>query len=83
VLGEHHRLADEFPEFGAALQALKRGSFEFARLLKAYDETDDEICRIEAQIETPSDTYTEELKIRRVHLKDRLYAMLQAWERGE
>ena len=79
VLGEHHRFADEFPEFAEAIHALRVGNFEFARLLKAYDETDDEVYRIEAQIETPSDAYTEELKIRRVHLKDRLYAMVQAW----
>jgi len=79
VLGERHRFADEFPEFSEAIHALKSSNFEFARLLKAYDETDAEIYRIEAQIETPSDAYTEELKIRRVHLKDRLYAMVQAW----
>jgi len=79
VLGERHRFADEFPEFAEAIHALKIGNFEFARLLKAYDETDDEVHRIEAQIETPSDAYTEELKIRRVHLKDRLYAMVQVW----
>lgn len=80
---EQHDFVEEFPEFREAIQALKRGNFEFVRLLKAYDETDDEIGRIEAQLETPSDAYTEELKIRRVHLKDRLYAMLQAWSRGE
>jgi uncharacterized protein YdcH (DUF465 family) len=79
VLDEHQGFEREFPEFGEAIHALKSGNFEFARLLKAYDETNDEICRIEAQIETPSDAYTEELKIRRVHLKDRLYAMVQAW----
>jgi uncharacterized protein YdcH (DUF465 family) len=82
VLSEHHGFAREFPEFGEAIHALKSSNFEFVRLLKAYDETDDEICRIEAQIETRSDAYTEELKIRRVHLKDRLYAMVQAWSPG-
>jgi uncharacterized protein YdcH (DUF465 family) len=81
-MGGHRSFAEEFPEFGEAIHALKSGNFEFARLLKAYDETDDEICRIEAQIETPSDAYTEELKMRRVHLKDRLYAMVQAWLRA-
>ena len=83
MLGEHHRFAEEFPEFGEAIHALKGTSFEFARLLKAYDEIDNEIYRIEAQIETPSDAYTEELKVRRVHLKDRLYAMVQSWLVGK
>lgn len=76
---EQHRFTQEFPEFREAIRVLQSGQFEFARLLRRYDEIDAEIGRIEAQIETPSDAYTEELKMRRVHLKDRLYAMVQAW----
>jgi uncharacterized protein YdcH (DUF465 family) len=39
---------------------------------------DHEIRRIEQEIETPSDDYTEELKKKRLHLKDELFAMLKA-----
>ena len=38
---------------------------------------DDEIYRIEEQIETPSDEYTESLKKQRLLLKDQLFQMLQ------
>lgn len=74
---EHHRdLAHEFPELKHRVHELKLTSAEFRRLYEDYQAVDNEICRIEQDIETPSDDYTEELKLRRVHLKDRLYGML-------
>ncbi len=79
MLGEHHGFETEFPEFEHAIRELKNSNLEFARLLKEHDETDDEIYRIEEQIETPSDAYTEELKMKRVQLKDKLYAIVRAW----
>ena len=79
MLGEHHAFETEFPEYEQAIRELKQSNLEFARLLKEHDETDDEIYRIEEQIETPSDEYTEELKMKRVQLKDKLYAIVQAW----
>lgn len=74
---EHHRdLAHEFPELKARVHALKLESPLFRRHYAEYQALDDEIHRIEQDIETPSDDYTEELKRRRVRLKDRLYGML-------
>jgi uncharacterized protein YdcH (DUF465 family)/quercetin dioxygenase-like cupin family protein len=74
---EHHRdLAHEFPELKDRIHELKLASLEFRHLYEEYQAVDDEVHRIEQQIETPSDDYTEELKRRRVHLKDRLYGML-------
>ena len=74
---EHHRdLAHEFPELKARIHALKLESPAFRHLYAAYQAADNEIYRIEQEIETPSDDYTEELKRRRVRLKDRLYGML-------
>lgn len=55
---------------------LKLASPEFRRLYDDYQALDKEIYRIEENIETPSDDYTEELKKNRVRLKDRLYGML-------
>ena len=48
-------------------------------LLIAYrlDVLDAEILKIEQNLETVSDAYAEELKMKRVHLKDQLYKMLQ------
>jgi uncharacterized protein YdcH (DUF465 family)/uncharacterized cupin superfamily protein len=74
---EHHRdLAHEFPELKHRVHELKLASAQFRSLYEEYRSVDNEICRIEEQIETPSDDYVEELKRRRVHLKDRLYGML-------
>lgn len=74
---EHHRdLAREFPELKERIHALKLASPLFRHRYAEYQELDDEIHRIEQDIETPSDDYTEELKRRRVRLKDQLYGML-------
>lgn len=77
MLGEHHHLAQEFPEYKDKIHELKTHDPAFAELLDKYDALDDEIYRIEEQIETPSDEYTEELKVQRVQLKDQLYSMLK------
>jgi uncharacterized protein YdcH (DUF465 family)/uncharacterized cupin superfamily protein len=74
---EHHRdLAHEFPELKSRIRALKLESPAFRHCYAEYQAVDNEIFRIEQDIETPSDDYTEELKRRRVRLKDRLYGML-------
>jgi hypothetical protein len=74
---EHHRdLAHEFPALKHRIHELKQASPVFRHLYEEYQAVDNEIHRIEQEIETPSDEYTAELKRRRVQLKDRLYAML-------
>ncbi|MBI3779066.1 MAG: DUF465 domain-containing protein [Gammaproteobacteria bacterium] len=77
--GEHHHdLSLEFPELKRRIHDLKLTSPEFNELYAEYEALDKTIYRIEEEIETPSDTYTEELKKKRVLLKDRLYALLAA-----
>ena len=77
MLGEHHGLVQEFPEYKDKIHELKTSDPEFAKLFEKYDDIDKEIYRIEMQIENTSDEYIENLKIRRVQLKDQLYTMLQ------
>lgn len=77
MLGEHHSLAREFPEYKNQIHELKVNNPEFAQLFEKYEDIDKEIYRIEMQIENTSDEYLEGLKIKRVKLKDQLYAMLQ------
>jgi uncharacterized protein YdcH (DUF465 family) len=77
MLGEHHSLAREFPEYKDQIHELKVNNPEFAQLFEKYEDIDKEIYRIEMQIENTSDEYLEGLKIKRVKLKDQLYAMLQ------
>lgn len=74
---EHHRdLAKEFPEFRRRIHELKHDSPVFRHLYTVYQTLDNEVYRIEQDIETPSDDYTEDIKRRRVRVKDRLYGML-------
>ncbi|HYA39032.1 MAG TPA: cupin domain-containing protein [Candidatus Methylomirabilis sp.] len=72
----HHDLAHEFPEFKQRIHELKLASPAFKRLYDDYQAMDKALYRIGENIETPSDDYTEELKRKRVWLKDRLYGML-------
>ena len=53
-----------------------RTAFAAKPLRKVSDKLDKEIYRIEERIETPSDAYTEELKKKRLLVKDRIYAIL-------
>lgn len=74
---ESHELAHEFPAYKEKIHALKISDPHFAGLLAEYDTVDREIRRIEQEVETPSDHYTEGLKKKRISLKDELYALLQ------
>lgn len=75
---EHHDLQHDFPEFHDRIHTLKMNDAHFARLFDEYHAVDREVRRIEQEIETPSDSYTEELKMRRVRLKDEIYSLLRA-----
>ena len=77
MFGERHDLLHEFPEHHDRIEKLIRENPTFAELYQEYEDIDGEIYRIEEQIETPSDDYTESRKKRRAWLKDQLYAMLQ------
>ena len=74
---EQHNLIHEFPELRERIHEMKVGDNHFARLFDEYHELDHEIHRIEQEVEPTSDAYLEELKKKRLHLKDELYAMLK------
>ena len=67
-----HELADEFPNDHALLHELKLNNAHFVTLADRYHEVNGEIHRIEAEIETPSDQYTETLKKQRLSLVDEI-----------
>jgi uncharacterized protein YdcH (DUF465 family) len=73
----HHPLTLEFPELREAIHHLKTSNNHFRRLFDEYHEVDRQVVRIEEGIEPASDARTEEVKHRRLRLKDELYAMLQ------
>ena len=74
---EKHDLLHELPEHRDAIHTLKMNNAHFARLFEEYHEVDHEVHRIEDNIETPSDEYTNERKAKRLALKDELLKMIQ------
>ena len=74
---EHHDLHHEFPEYGEKIHKLKTSDAHFARLFKEYDELDHKVRRIENAGSPISDSEMETLKMKRVHLKDALFAYLR------
>lgn len=75
---EKHDLLHELPEYKDRIHDLKVSNNHFARIFSDYHDVDHEIHRIEEGIETPADEYTEELKKKRLHMKDELLAMIKA-----
>lgn len=73
----HHPLLKEFPERRDAIQWLKVSDENFRKLFDEYHQVDDSICRIEEEVDFATDQQTEELKMRRTVLKDRLYDCLR------
>jgi uncharacterized protein YdcH (DUF465 family) len=74
---EKHDLRHEFPEYVDKIHDLKISDNHFKRLFDEYDEINKEIQRIETGIEPTSDQILNELRLKRVHLKDDLFNMLK------
>ncbi len=73
----HHSLYDDFPEYHDRINQLKLENETFARLATEYHQLDHSVRGLERRDIPTTDQHFEELKIRRVHLKDELYKMLQ------
>ncbi|MEZ5479048.1 MAG: DUF465 domain-containing protein [Thiolinea sp.] len=76
MYGEHHDLLHEFPEHKDRIHTLKMENNHFARLFEEYHELDHQLLRIQQEIETPADQVVEELKLKRLHLKDEMLKMI-------
>ncbi len=76
MLGEKHDLHHEFPEYSDRIHELKVGNPHFAKMFDDYHEIEHEVRRIEEGVENTSDVYLEDLKKKRLHLKDALYRMI-------
>ncbi len=74
---EHHDLVHEFPEYREKIHNLKMTNEHFKVLFNKYHELDREVFRVENNIEPRSDVTLEDLKKRRLALKDRLFQMLR------
>ncbi|MFM5917571.1 MAG: YdcH family protein [Novosphingobium sp.] len=67
-----HQLADEFPHDHWLLHELKLRNPHFVTLADRYQAVNGEIHRIEAGVETRSDSYVEDLKKQRLALIDEI-----------
>lgn len=72
-----HDLGAEFPDDHDILHQLKLNNAHYVTLADRYHDVNDEIHRIEAEIETPSDDYTEQLKRKRLALIDEISVMVR------
>jgi hypothetical protein len=82
MYGEHHDLVHELPEHRETIHTLKVENAHFARLFEEYHTVDKQVHRHEQEIETLSDEHAEEVKRKRLALKDELYAMIRKHEQA-
>jgi uncharacterized protein YdcH (DUF465 family) len=77
MLGEHHDIEHEFPEFQDRIVELKRINPAFLALMKEHDQLDNYFRRLSDHQPPVADLYIEDLKKKRAFLKDRVYEMLR------
>lgn len=73
---ENHDLYHEFPELETQIHTLKTSNAHFKKLYDTYHTVNKDIHRIETGAEATSDEVLNELRVRRVHLKDELFELL-------
>ena len=73
----HHDLVHEFPEYKDRIHELKQHDGHFVRLAADYHALVKELHQIEVGVETPADEYVEELKKRRLAVKDEIAELLR------
>lgn len=73
-----HELHEEFPEHADRIHQLKTDDAHFAKLFDEYHEVNRAVHRAETDVEPTNDEHMEQMRIRRMQLKDQLYAMLTA-----
>lgn len=73
-----HELAEDFPEHAEALSRLKQGNAHFARLFDSYHEINRAIHRAETLVEPVSPDAEQEMRRKRMALKDEIYSFLRA-----
>ncbi|MGD9540217.1 YdcH family protein [Methylocystis sp.] len=71
-----HELHEEFPEQAEAIHTLKAGNAHFARIAEEYHELNRAIHRMETNVEPADDATIEDLKKKRLVLKDEIAGFL-------
>ena len=73
-----HSLYDDFPNYRERINQLKLEDEKFARMASEYHKIDHRVRGLEMNDIPASDQAFEELKLKRLHLKDELYRMLRS-----
>ncbi len=73
-----HELAEEFPEFKDKIHDLKSSNAHFLKLFDEYHEINRAVHRAETDIEPTDDLHLEDMRKKRLYLKDEIFSMLNA-----
>ncbi|MFN3364551.1 MAG: YdcH family protein [Allorhizobium sp.] len=71
-----HEIHVEFPEYADKMHTLKVSDEHFADLLEDYRDVNRAIHRAETEVEPVGDAHMEDMRKRRMVLKDEIYGML-------
>lgn len=71
-----HDIVSEFPEYREKIHTLKTHNQHFARLFREFDEVNHEVAKIETGGAVMMDEALEDLKKKRLRLKDEMAQML-------
>ncbi|MFV8781384.1 YdcH family protein [Microbulbifer sp. SA54] len=72
-----HTLEADFPEYAATIRQMRQEDVDFKIESDDYNKLDKEIRGLEERGVATDDNHFNELKIRRAHMKDRLYRRLR------
>lgn len=73
---EKHSIVHEFPQFQEKIQSLKVNDLHFRKMFDEYHHLDHEIHGIESGGHATTDEHLNELRVKRVHLKDKIFSYL-------
>ena len=71
-----HELAEEFPEYHARIHELKTSDGHFARIVEEYHQINRAVHRAETNIEPVSEHHEEDMRKKRLALKDEIFRAL-------
>jgi uncharacterized protein YdcH (DUF465 family) len=72
-----HSILNDFPEMREHIHEVKMEDGHFARLSERYDELEHSIRLMESGAEVCTDEHLEELKKKRLKMKDELFSILR------
>ncbi len=73
----HHPILRELPEHREVIRRLRGSNEHFRNVFDEYHRLDDEIYRIEEDIDFATDQEIEQLKMRRAKLKDYIFHIVR------